>query len=112
MAEHKTDSFHEVDQSLASFSKTLSHPARIAILKILAHHARCICGEIVEVMGFAQSTVSQHLRELKWAGLITGTIDGPRSGYCINWEGLESMGLKFNELVQGLQQIKSTSSGC
>jgi len=59
---------------------------------VLAQHNECICGEIVEVLPLAQSTVSQHLKELKNAGLINGTIEGPRSCYCINWKAFE----KFN----------------
>ena len=84
MAINKKSDFSAVDQSLAAFAKALSHPARIAILKVLAERNECICGQIVDVLPLAQSTVSQHLKELKSAGLISGTIDGPRSCYCSN----------------------------
>jgi ArsR family transcriptional regulator len=71
-------------QSLAAACKALSHPARLAILQLLANRGACICGEIVELMPLSQATVSQHLKVLKEAGLITGEIDGTRSCYCID----------------------------
>jgi len=80
----KTAVFGSEENELAALAKALGHPARIAILKELAKRQTCICGEIVQVMPLAQSTVSQHLRELKDAGLIHGTIDGVRSCYCID----------------------------
>ena len=89
MAINKKEAFTQKEQGLAEFAKALAHPARIAILKMLAQHNGCICGEIVEVLPLAQSTVSQHLKELKNAGLIDGTVDGPRSCYCINWKAFE-----------------------
>ena len=98
MAITKKEAFGKKEQELADIAKALSHPARIAILKILAKHTECICGEIVEVLPLAQSTVSQHLKELKSAGLIDGTVDGPRSCYCINWKAFE----KFNNDMNGL----------
>lgn len=70
--------------ALAGACKALAHPARLAILKTLADRGTCICGEIVEVMPLSQATVSQHLKVLKEAGLITGEIEGTRSCYCIN----------------------------
>ena len=94
MAINKKDAFTQKEQDLAAFAKAMSHPARIAILKVLAQKNDCICGEIVDVLPLAQSTVSQHLKELKTAGLITGETDGPRSCYCINWKAFE----KFNAL--------------
>lgn len=84
MAINKKEAFSQEEQVLATMAKALSHPARIAILKELAKRNECICGELVDVLPLAQSTVSQHLRELKEAGLIAGTIDGPKSCYCIN----------------------------
>ena len=65
MAIHKKEEFSQKEQDLAAFAKALSHPARIAILKMLAQRNECICGEIVDVLPLAQSTVSQHLKELK-----------------------------------------------
>jgi len=102
MATHKKEEFTQKEQDLAAFAKALSHPARIAILKVLAQRNECICGEIVELLPLAQSTVSQHLKELKIAGLIDGTIDGPRSCYCINWKAFDKFyhefGFLFNKL--------------
>ena len=77
MATNKKEEFTQKEQELAAFAKAMAHPARIAILKELAKRNECICGDIVEVLPLAQSTVSQHLKELKNAGLIDGTVDGP-----------------------------------
>ena len=71
------------DAELATLAKAIGHPARVKILRLLARRAGCICGEIVEGLDLAQSTVSQHLKSLKEAGLIRGDIDGPRICYCI-----------------------------
>src|ERR671921_550239 len=98
MAFNKKEEFGKKEQDLAEFAKALSHPARIAILKVLAQKNECMCGEIVEVLPLAQSTVSQHLKELKTAGLIEGSVDGPRSCYCINWKAFE----KFTNDLEGL----------
>jgi ArsR family transcriptional regulator, arsenate/arsenite/antimonite-responsive transcriptional repressor len=84
MAVHKIEAFGTEEQELAALAKALSHPARIAILKELAKRQTCVCGEIVEVIDLAQSTVSQHLKVLLEAGLIQGTVEGVKSCYCIN----------------------------
>ena len=81
----------EADQELAEFAKALGHPARIQILRILVRKDACICGEIVEELPLAQSTVSQHLKILKESGLIRGEVDGPRSCYCIEPQALRRM---------------------
>lgn len=99
MAYKKNNEFNDKAKRLAEFAKALSHPARIAILNTLAERNTCICGQIVEVLPLAQSTVSQHLGELKKAGLITGEIDGPRSCYCINKKIFEEMKSLFAEFV-------------
>src|SRR5688572_14278119 len=98
MAVHKKESFTQKDQELSEFAKALAHPARIAILKVLASRNECVCGEIVDQLPLAQSTVSQHLKELKNAGLITGTIDGPKSCYCINWKSFDRFMKEFSFL--------------
>src|SRR5438445_367121 len=110
MAFNKKEAFGKREQELADIAKAMSHPARIAILKLLAKQTECICGEIVDVLPLAQSTVSQHLKELKNAGLIVGTVDGPRSCYCINWKVFE----KFNADMNGLfAQLKTNyEKGC
>lgn len=107
MAIHKKEEFSTTEQSLAAFAKAISHPARIAILGVLAQRNQCICGEIVEVMPLSQSTVSQHLKELKNAGLINGETDGPRSCYCINWEAFERFNVDFNSLFQQLREVNA-----
>ena len=104
MAFHKKEEFGKKEQELAEFAKALSHPARIAILKVLAQRNECICGDIVEELPLAQSTVSQHLKELKNAGLIDGTIDGPRSCYCINWKAFEKFNNDMNSLFLRLKE--------
>jgi len=107
MAFHKKEEFGLKEQSLAAFAKAVSHPARIAILNVLAKKNECICNEIVEVLPLAQSTVSQHLKELKNAGLITGEVDGPRSCYCINWKEFEKFNNNFNSLFEKLKEANA-----
>ena len=105
MAINKKNHFNENDLKLADFAKSLSHPARIKILKTLAQKNTCICGEIVDVMPLAQSTVSQHLNDLKKLGLIVGEIDGPRSCYCIDWERFKELSDLLNEFINELMDI-------
>ncbi|MBP7496551.1 MAG: winged helix-turn-helix transcriptional regulator [Bacteroidales bacterium] len=81
-----TENYTDEEILLAKFAKALSHPARIAILKMLAAQTTCFCGDIVKILPIAQATVSQHLKELKDAGLIQGTIEPPKIKYCINKE--------------------------
>jgi len=73
----------EASQVLARLAKALGHPARVTILKLLLRRELCVCGEIVDELPYAQSTVSQHLKQLKEAGLIRGELDGPRVCYCV-----------------------------
>lgn len=80
------DHYTEENIRLAGYSKALAHPARISILKLLLSKQSCICGDIVKELPLAQSTVSQHLKELKKAGLIQGNINPPKIKYCINKE--------------------------
>jgi ArsR family transcriptional regulator, arsenate/arsenite/antimonite-responsive transcriptional repressor len=90
----KTEQFTETDIRLAGYAKALAHPARIAILRILLERKACICGDIVDELPLSQSTVSQHLKELKEAGLIQGDIDGKKVCYCINekaWKEAQEM---------------------
>jgi ArsR family transcriptional regulator len=107
MAFHKKEEFSLKEQSLATFAKAVSHPARIAILYVLARKNECICNEIVDVLPLAQSTVSQHLKELRTAGLINGEVDGPRSCYCINWKAFEKFNSDFNFLFEKLKEINA-----
>jgi DNA-binding transcriptional ArsR family regulator len=80
----KTEAFSQTQNELATLSKALGHPARIAILQFLAQRKVCVCGDIVDELPLSQSTVSQHLKELKNAGLVKGDIEGPSVCYCID----------------------------
>jgi ArsR family transcriptional regulator, arsenate/arsenite/antimonite-responsive transcriptional repressor len=82
----KKESFDQHQNRLADLAKALAHPARIAILQFLASRDACMCGDIVEELPLSQSTVSQHLAELKRVGLIKGSINGPSICYCIDNE--------------------------
>jgi DNA-binding transcriptional ArsR family regulator len=84
MGASKTADYAAMEIDLARYSKALSHPARVAILQLLQERKTCICGDIVEDLPIAQSTVSQHLKELKQSGLIKGEIDGTSVCYCID----------------------------
>jgi ArsR family transcriptional regulator len=72
------------DEELARLAWAIAHPARVRILRILLARSECVCGELVEQLPLAQSTVSQHLKVLKEAGLVQGEVDGPKVCYCIN----------------------------
>lgn len=104
MAVSKKDQFLAPDVRLSVYCKALAHPARIAILKVLAERGTCICGEVVDALPLAQATVSQHLRALREAGLIQSRIDGPRSCYCIDPEGLRAFSQAAWSLFSQLQQ--------
>lgn len=80
----KSEGFSIEDATLAKYAKAISHPARIAILNLLIQKQTCICGDIVEELPLAQSTISQHLKVLKEAGLIKGEIEGSTVCYCID----------------------------
>ena len=84
MATTKSNEFNIKEQKIAEFCKALAHPARIAIINFLIKKKECICSEVVNELPLSQSTVSQHLKELKNAGLIKGDIDGQRVCYCID----------------------------
>ena len=88
----------DFERELSSLTKALGHPARIRILRLLAERSGCVCGTIVDEIGLAQSTVSQHLAVLKEAGLIQGEVDGPRVCYCLAPETLR----RFKMLVAAL----------
>ncbi|MBC3538309.1 ArsR/SmtB family transcription factor [Rufibacter sediminis] len=85
----KTQNFTEGQNQIAAYAKALAHPARVAILQYLLKKQTCICGDLVGELPLAQATVSQHLKELKAVGLITGTVEGTSVCYCIDkhkWE--------------------------
>jgi ArsR family transcriptional regulator len=89
MSYPRSKEFEESQTEIADFARVLSHPARLAILEVLARRTECICGDLVDELPLAQATVSQHLKVLKDAGLISGEISGPRTCYCVNWEIFE-----------------------
>jgi ArsR family transcriptional regulator len=88
----------EADEELAVLAKAIGHPARVQIIRLLVRRTACVCGDIVEELPLAQSTVSQHLKVLKDAGLIRGEVDGPRVCYCIEARALR----RLKVLVAGL----------
>ena len=94
MGATKSYEFGVIENKLAKYAKALAHPARIAILKLLLKKQACICGDIVDELPLSQSTVSQHLKELKEAGLITGEIEGAKVCYCIDakeWKAAQAV---------------------
>lgn len=84
MGASKTDLFTKKQNEIAAMAKAMAHPARIAILQELLKTDACICGDLVEELGLAQATISQHLKELKKVGLVQGTIEGTSVCYCID----------------------------
>jgi len=103
MARPKKAGFSRDDERLAELAKALSAPAKVAILRTLARRNTCICGEIVDITPLSQSTVSQHLRELKELGLIQGRIEGVKSCYCINQEGFSEFAKMWSDFIQDLR---------
>jgi ArsR family transcriptional regulator, arsenate/arsenite/antimonite-responsive transcriptional repressor len=81
----------EADEELAKLAKAIGHPARVRILRMLSRREARVCSQIVDELPLAQSTVSEHLRILKEADLVRSSQDGPRMGYCINFDGLRRL---------------------
>lgn len=104
----KTEHFTEHQNRLAAYFKALAHPARIAILQVLIEKNACICGDIVEELPLAQPTVSQHLKELKQAGIIKGTIEGTSICYCVDETAWHAIQEAFGDFFKSYQR----SSGC
>lgn len=96
----KTDLFTEKQNELASIAKVFAHPARVAIIEYLLKSNTCFNGHLVEELGLAQATVSQHLRELKNSGIIQGTIEGVSVSYCINPERWAAVKGLFGDLFE------------
>lgn len=109
MGTSKINEYNPLDLLIAKYAKALSHPARVAILNLLLKKQACVCGDIVEELPIAQSTVSQHLKELKEAGLIKGDIEGASVCYCIDineWN-------KANGILNNLfQEVKMMPNKC
>jgi DNA-binding transcriptional ArsR family regulator len=99
----KTEDFTKAQNDLAVLTKALGHPARIAIIQFLVKSKSCVCGDIVDELPLSQSTVSQHLAELKKAGLIKGDIDGPSVCYCIDERAWNKAKKVIGELFESYQ---------
>lgn len=95
----KTEKFTKEQNYLANIAKALGHPARIAILQTLTKRKTCVCGDLVDELPLSQSTISQHLAELKKIGLITGTINGPSTCYCIDQNVWESANVLIGQFM-------------
>jgi DNA-binding transcriptional ArsR family regulator len=105
----KSEIFTDDQNTIAAFAKVLGHPARIAILQYLLKTNACVCGDLVDEIGLAQATISQHLKALKAVDLIQGTIEGTSVCYCINpktWKQIETI---FTNLFS---KLKDGSSCC
>ncbi|MEN9336705.1 MAG: hypothetical protein RLZZ500_1692 [Bacteroidota bacterium] len=99
----KTEHFTDSQNEIAIKIKALGHPARVAIMEYLSRVNRCICGDIVNELPLSQPTISQHLKELKNAGLIKGTVEGTAICYCIDEKGIEQLQTYFNQFAARLQ---------
>lgn len=100
---YKTENFEISMQELAAFARVLSHPARLSILKFLASSKQCISGDISGKIPLSRSTVSQHLKELKLAGLIQGSVEGTRINYCLRKDTIDSMIDQFSDLFNEIK---------
>lgn len=106
MGATKTEHFTDKQNQIASIAKALGHPARIAIIEYLMKVDACICGDIVSELPLAQPTVSQHLKELKNAGIIKGNITGNAICYCIDEKTIEILNTYFSQIVQSVTKSK------
>ena len=104
MGATKTDHFTDNQNELAILTKALGHPARIAIIEYLIKVNACVCGDIVNELPLSQPTVSQHLKELKNAGLIKGSIEGNSICYCIDEKGFEKIKVFFQHVTNHIKQ--------
>lgn len=102
MGATKTEHFTEAQNAIALQLKALAHPARIAIMEYLCEVNSCICGDIVNELPLSQPTISQHLKELKNAGLIKGTVEGTSICYCIDEKGIAQLQAYFNQFATRL----------
>jgi DNA-binding transcriptional ArsR family regulator len=108
MGATKTDHFSDNQNKIATLAKALGHPARVTIVEHLAKMNECVCGKIVELLPLAQPTVSQHLKELKNAGIIKGEVEGNSICYCINTNAIEKISRYFSALLKN----RETQEGC
>lgn len=103
----KSENFSAQQNELATISKALGHPARLAIVDFLIKVDTCICGDIVNELPLAQPTVSQHLKELKNAGIIKGNIEGNAICYCIDEDAIKKLNDYFGQILTSLTDKKS-----
>lgn len=101
----KTDIFNDEQNKLALQLKAIAHPARIAILQHIIKANACICGDLVDELGLAQATISQHLKELKNAGLIQGTIEGVSVCYCIEPKAWNNLQKEINTMFASYKDV-------
>ena len=106
------DPFSDTDRRLAQSLKALAHPARLAIVRLLAERDECVCGDIVDDLPLAQSTVSQHLKALKEAGLIRGTIEGRTTCYCLDPEAMQALATDVRGFFDELSLSPNTQNCC
>src|SRR5690606_39657562 len=99
MGVSKTGIFTDRQNEIARLAKAFGHPARVAIIQHLFKVNACICGDLVQEIGLSQPTISQHLKELKYLGLIRGTVEGPRVCYCIDKENWQKMKVLMDEFL-------------
>ena len=104
MGTTKTHIFTETQNELAMAAKVLAHPARVAILEYISKQDSCICSDLVDEIGLAQPTISQHLNEIKKIGLLDGTFEGKTLCYCINREKWEHLQTFFNSFFSSIHQ--------
>jgi ArsR family transcriptional regulator, arsenate/arsenite/antimonite-responsive transcriptional repressor len=108
MAATKVSLFDNELQDKASLFKALGHPARLAILKYLAEIRTCICGDLSEELPLSRTTVNQHLKELKKVGLITGTVSGVKTNYCLNHTKVDWLEKTLSSFVDGIKTDPAT----
>jgi len=105
MGASKTALFSDFQNKLAAMAKALGHPARIAILEQLVSKGSCVCGDLVEGLPLSQSTVSQHLKAMKEAGIIKGEVDGSHRCYCVDLK-------ECQKLMEGIKNIFAKATNC
>lgn len=110
MGASKSAEFSEPHNALAAQFKALAHPARVAIIEHLMKTGACVCGEIVSELPLAQPTVSQHLKELKSAGLIRGSIEGKRVCYCIHEQAIVRLREYFSALSEAWEAAHNSNT--
>lgn len=112
MTAHSDGSFSDPETQLARGFKALAHPARLAIVRLLAERDECVCGEIVDDLPLAQSTVSQHLKALKEAGLVQGTIEGRRTCYCLDPEAVARLVEDQDAFFESIEYSSRSATSC